>query len=144
MLKLDFNKENDIMETNLDRVYKSDSSLETEGIWFRVSEETRFLVKRFGGSNSKPVQAALAKYHKPYARLIEKGTIADATLKKIMAETFVSACLIDWEGVVIDKKDTPFDKDIAVKFFTQLPDLLEDLWAYATSGENYREELGNS
>lgn len=130
------------MKTNLDSAYKNAENLEKEGVWFVVGK-AKFLVKRFGGSNSEPVKRALATFHKPYARMIAKDMVSDDDLRAITAKTFVHACLLDWSGVEINGKEEPFEKELAIKFFLALPDLLEDVFAYAQDGSNYREELGN-
>ena len=132
------------MKTNLDSLFKSDSVSETKGIWFNISETTGFLVKRWGGENTHSIKAALAKYHKPYARLIEMGTMDPEKEKEIHVKVFVHSCLEDWKGVEIDGKETKFEKEIAVKFLLNLPDLADTLIGHATDNKNYREDLGNS
>ena len=132
------------MKTNMDSIYKNDKALESGGIWFRVSPTTRFLVKRFGGANSEPVKRALAMYHKPYARQLSQDLLSPEEVALITAKTFVHSCLIGWEGVVIDDKETQFDKETAIKLLVNMPEMLEDLFSYAQDGANYREELGNS
>lgn len=132
------------MKTNLDKLFKNDKSLEESGIWLKLSEETGFLVRRFGGYNSQKVKSALAKHYKPYARLVENGTLDPIKEKEIMIKVFVESCLIDWKGVEIDGVETPFSMEIAVKFFTALPELSETIVNYASDSKNYREDLGNS
>lgn len=132
------------MKTNLDNFYKTNKKEEKEGIWFDISEDVAFRVKRFGGSNSEAVKRAMAKHHKPYARRIENGSLDAKKEDEIMAKVFVESCLVDWKGVEIDGKDTPFDVETAIKFFINLPDLRIELFEFATSAKTYREELGNS
>ena len=72
------------MKTNLDKLYKTNSSLEKDGVWFEISDDVAFLIRRFGGKNSEKVKLALAKYHKPYARQIEKGTLDPSKETEIM------------------------------------------------------------
>ena len=131
------------MKTNLDKLFKNDKGLEESGIWLKLSEETGFLVRRFGGYNSQKVKSALAKHYKPYARLVENGTLDPIKEKEIMIKVFVESCLIDWKGVEIDGVETPFSMEIAVKFFTALPELSETIVNYASDSKNYREDLGN-
>jgi hypothetical protein len=52
--------------------------------------------------------------------------------------------MVDWKGVVIDGVETPFSKEIAIKFFCNLPALFEAIYSYATAIETYKEDLGNS
>lgn len=131
------------MKTNLDKSFKADSTMEKEGIWFEISEDVRFRISRFGGSNSTAVKKAMAKYYKPYAKAIEKDLLSEEKQKKILAKSFVDACVVDWEGVEIDGEPTPFSKEKAVEFFCALPDLLDTLVEYASNQEHYKEDLGN-
>lgn len=136
-------KEEISMKTNLDKLFKNNPKHENDGIWLNISEETGFLVKRFGGDNSNQVKAALALYYKPYARLIEMGTMDPKKEREIMLKVFINSCLIDWKGVEIDGSPAEFSKEAALAFLLELPELAETLMAYASDSKNYREELGN-
>lgn len=131
------------MKTNLDKIFKTDKSVEQKGIWFKISEEIGFLIKRFGGYNSPDVKAAMAKHYRPYAKQIESGTLSYEKEREVLTRAFVDAVVIDWKGVEIDGVKQPFEKELAVKFFLGLPDLLETLTQQATDASNYREDLGN-
>jgi len=132
------------MKINLDKSFKTDRKMEIEGIWFEISEGVRFKIARFGGSNSVEVKKAMAKFHKPYAKAIEKSLISDEKERSIYCKSFVHSCVIDWEGIEIDGEIAPFSKEKAVEVFCQLPDLLDTLVEHASSQDNYKEDLGNS
>lgn len=132
------------MKTNLDQFYKTDKKLETEGIWFNISEECGFLMRRFGGFNSTEVKKAMAKYYKPYAKMIKAGTLPAEKENLVMVKTFVESSIIDWRGVEIDGEEADFSFDNAVKLLTELPQLADTLIEYASSYESFKEDLGNS
>jgi regulator of PEP synthase PpsR (kinase-PPPase family) len=132
------------MKTNLDSMFKTSISLEENGTWFMISDKTGFLLKRIGGANASKMKSSFAKYYKPYAKQFENGTIDPLKEKEIMAKVFVESCLVDWKGIEIDGKETPFSKEVAVDFFKSLPDLMDTLSAQATDLNNYKEDLGNS
>jgi hypothetical protein len=132
------------MNTNLDSLFKTDSSLESEGVWFKISNETSFCMKRFGGANAQKVKLAMAKYHKPHARLIEMDALSLDEVNKIMAQVVAHSCLVDWKGVVIDGQDLPCNPDNAVKLFCSLPELFNTLFGYISGVESFKEDLGNS
>ena len=132
------------MKTNLDQFYKTNSSLEKNGIWIMISDETGFLVRRFGGGNSDKIKMAMAKYHKPYARQIEKGLLSSEKEQELMTRAFVESCVIDWKGVEIDGEMTDFSVDKAVEFFTALPDLTNEVLTQSQEVDNFKEDLGNS
>lgn len=131
------------MKTNLDKYFKTDSKLETEGVWFDLDDNVGFLVRRFGGNNSPSVKAAMQKHYKPYARQIEAGTLDQKKDLEIGVKVFVNACMLDWKGVEIDGKEVPFSKEAAVDLLIKLPDLSKALIDYAQSLDSYKVDLGN-
>lgn len=132
------------MKTNLDGLYKTSSNFETDGIWMNISDDVAFKVRRFGGKNSDKVKRALATYHKPFARQIEKGLLDTDKESELVTRAFVESCVVDWQGVVIDGEEKDFSTDLAVSFFKELPDLLEEIMAQAQVADNYKEDVGNS
>lgn len=131
------------MKTNLDSLFKTDGSFEKDGIWMEISDKTAFKVKRFGGRNSQHIQSVMARLSKPYTKQIEMKTLSEEKDYEITVRLFVETCLVDWKGVEIDGEIKPFEKELAVEFFTALPDLLKVLINYASDLANYKEELGN-
>lgn len=132
------------MKTNLDDLFKNDESLEKEGVWFTIKEGIGFLVRRVGGSNSKKMEAALARYFKPYAYQIQNGTLDEKKERQIVTRVFVEACVVDWKGIEIDGKIAPFSVETAIEFFMNMPELFDAVQQYARDSKNYREHLGNS
>lgn len=130
--------------SNLDSLYKNNEKFEKEGIWFSVSDDTAFLVRRFGGYNSHKVKSAMARYYKPYARMIELGTLGEEKEREIMLKVFIESSIVGWRGVKIDEKEVEYTFDAAFNLLKKLPDLADSLLAYASESKNYREELGNS
>jgi len=131
------------MKTNLDKFYKIDSGLSESGIWFDVTDGTGFKLRPFKQSNPR-IKAAMANYFKPYARQVEMGTISIEKQLEIQIKIFIDVCLVEWKGVEIDDRPAELNKENAMKFFTQLPDLFETLWKHANDFNNYKEDLGNS
>jgi hypothetical protein len=132
------------MKTNLDKSYKTDKNLEKEGIWFDVSETAGFKIKRFGGMNSPSVKAASAKFYQPYAKLVSNGSLPMEKEREIMIKTFVASSIVDWKGIEVDGKETPFSFDACVAVLIELPELADSLVEYASAFKHYREDLGNS
>jgi len=138
------------MKTNLDKIFKTVTKDEVEGIWLEVSEKTKFLVKRFGGKNQKDIKIKMAKYYKPWAKLIEKGMLPEEKERDIYNRVFIECSLTDWMGVELDGKALEFNYDNAVLLLGHLPELAETLIAYAMDVANFvedevgPEDLGNS
>lgn len=132
------------MKTNLDSLYKTDETMESEGIWFQASDTVKFRCRRFGGMNSTRVKAISSKYFKPYTKQIEMNTLPDKIQREIVVKSFVEACMVDWEGVIIDGVSMPFTVENAVLLLTRLPKLCDDLIEYSSKFDHYKEDLGNS
>jgi len=133
------------MKTNLDSLFKTNKQLEQSGVWFRISPETRFLLRRVGGDNPH-YSEAMAKYHKPHAKMIELNTLSDNMKVEILAKIFCDACLVSWEGVEIDGQMVECNFENGVKLFKQLPDLFDTLFKEASKLDSYKEsvqDLGN-
>ncbi len=135
------------MKSNLDSIFKTNKSLESEGIWLDISEEVGFKVKRFGGYNSSEVKLALSKLYKPYAKMIENNALSESKEREINVRVFVESTMTDWKGVEIDGKIADFSIENAVKLLLGLPDLFDTLVKHASDYSNYKEEykqdLGN-
>lgn len=130
------------MKSNLDGIFKRDTTLEREGVWFEVSSGTQFLLRRFGGSNIE-VKKAMLKFYKPYAKLIEKNLLPESKEKEVYVKAFVDSSLIDWKGVEIEGEEAPFTFDNAVKLLVSLPELTEALMEHSQDQSNFQEEVGN-
>lgn len=133
------------MKTNLDKMFKNNSELEDKGLWLLISEEPEigFLVRRFGGENESRVKAAMAKYYKPYARLIQNESLPAKKEKELVTKIFVDSCLVDWKGIEVDGSAVPYSKEKAIELLLSRPELLSTLQEYASDTKNYREDLGN-
>ena len=132
------------MSSNLHKLFKMDSSLEQDGVWFEVTDTTKFKIRRFGGSNTK-LSAAYAKHYKTKARLIESGQLPENESRRIFTSIFVESCLVGWEGVTDeDGNEIPFTVENAMNLLSDLPELFDTLWGEAKNQNNYREDLGNS
>lgn len=124
-------------------MFKTSKSFENEGVWFKISPTVSFCLRRFGGSNAGRVKVAMAKYHKPFARLIQDDALPIEEVNKIMAKVVCDACLVDWKGIQIDGKDAECSFENGVKLFTTLPELFNKLFEYISGSESFKEELGN-
>lgn len=133
------------MKTNLDSLYKTNSSLEDSGIEMEVSKGVAFQVRRYGGKNAHRVSKAMAKYHKPFANKIATGNLSQEEIDRIDAQVFTEACVVGWSGVCDSEgKPLEFSFDACVEILSGMPDLLRALMINSTQFENYREEVGNS
>ena len=133
-----------MIKTNLDKDFKTNEKFEREGVDMALNEKVSFRVRRFNGTNPR-VKAAMAAHYKPYARLIEMGTLDQAKEQEIQIRLFIDVCLVGWEGLEDDKGEPiPFSKENAFEVLKSLPDLFNTLWQNANSADPYKEIVGNS
>jgi len=131
------------MQTNLDKLFKTDKALQDGGVIFAIDDKTSFQVRHFAAGNPR-VKAAMAAHYKPYARQIELGTLEQEKSDEITVKLFIETCLVSWQGVEIDGQTVECNKENAAILFKRLPMLFDALWKHANDYQNYREDLGNS
>ncbi len=131
------------MQSNLDKLFKTDKKLQEDGIDFVIDDKTSFRVRHLTQSNPR-VKAAMAQHFKPYARQVELGTLPPEKEAEINQKVFIDVCLVSWIGVEIDGKEAECSKENASKLFKELPELFEHLWKYANDFTHYRIDVGNS
>jgi hypothetical protein len=130
---------------------KTDSKKEMEGVEYIFPDGAKVILKRFGGSNQVLCSQMMAKYHKPYARQLELGSLDPKTANGLMAKVLVESCMIGWSGFTeiqigaegsVDV-EVPFTKEKAIKVFSEAPEECTKLLNFATDHNNYRVDLGN-
>lgn len=132
------------MQTNLDKLFKTNKNLELDGVWLWVSDTTAFLCARYGGANSIKVKASVAKFYKPVAKMAEVSGLSPEKDLEISVKMFVHSCLLDWKGVTNeDGSEIEFSFDNAVKLLTSLPELFDHLVSNTRNVDNFKEEMGN-
>jgi len=132
------------MSTNLDSMFKTNKDLEVSGVNLIFDNGVMFRVRRFGGGNSQRVKQAMNKHYKPVAKLLESGALPADQDHEITVKAFVESCLITWEGIEKDGKVLEFSEHNAIELFKSLPELFRVVFDYASSGDSYKEDLGNS
>ena len=135
--------------TDLYKMFETDSSLEREGFWYKVSENTGFLLARAGGHNTRFVKALEVKT-RPYRRQIENGTLDGELGNELLRDAFAETVILDWTGVSDrNGKAVKFSPKAAAALLKELPDLFADLQEAASKSANFRkggieEDAGNS
>lgn len=133
------------MKTNLDKYFKTDESLETEGVWFAVTDDTQFLVRSFtSAKNVAKIEAARERHFRPFSNQIKMKTLKPEQEQEILYKVFIEACMVDWKGVEIEGVVTPYSPEACLKLFKLLPQLAADIISWSNEKQNYKEVLGNS
>jgi len=131
---------------SLYKQFKTDEKYEVDGINIEYGTGTNnkpitFRIARAGGSNQKYLKL-LESRTKPYRRQLQNDSLDLKVAEKIFLEVFVDSVLLGWENVE-DAAGVPlaFTRDNAIKVFTDLPDLYNDLREQAAKSSLFRAEI---
>lgn len=134
---------------NLFKAFKTNSTLESDGIWLEYGQNSkgdpiRVRIARAGGTNVR-FSKVLERLTRPHKKAIEMGLLDNETAQKLFQEAYAEAVVLDWQGVE-DENDQqiPFSKDAAVKLFQDLPDWFRDIKEQADNVQLFREHLRSS
>lgn len=97
-------------------------------------------IHRAGGSNRNYANA-LQRNLKPHRQRYERGLLDEETQKEIVMKSFVEGVVVGWRGVTdAAGKTMVFTPENAIKLFTDLPDLYNDVKAQADDAATFRDE----
>ncbi len=131
---------------SLYKQFKTDAGLERLGVVLQYGQNSKGLpigirIARAGGTNeqyAKRMEAAV----KPYRRQLQNDTMDRKVLLGIVREVFCETVILGWENV--EDKDgnaLAFNKANAIKLFTDLPDLFDDVKEQSERSVLFREEV---
>lgn len=133
------------MKTSLYSMFKTDTSLETEGVELKYGETENgddivIVIARAGGSN-KQYQKALTTKLRPYRRQAETGTLAKEVADDIMLDVFAETVVKSWRNITdADGNVLQFNAENVKKVFRDLPDLYADVQSAAMSASVFKAE----
>ncbi len=132
------------MTSGLYKRYKNDENVEKTGVRLELGPNSKGLmmamqVARAGGTNTSHTKAA-ERHLKPYRRQLQSETMERKLLERKMMEIFVDGCLLGWENIE-DENEQPltFTRDNAIKLFTDLPDLYDEVVKHAGDATLFRQ-----
>jgi hypothetical protein len=133
---------------SLNKLFKTDSDKQREGIWLEISENAngticRMKIRPMGASNKEFVTKATSIRKKYSHRLKSMG---NEKQNELAMEAFIGTVLIDWENVedyrikVAEGQKAPlmeFNEENAKFLLKDLPQLYELISAESTDIENF-------
>lgn len=126
--------------TSIFDVWGTDAIMETGGVWIDYGQSGKFLIARSGGANTKFAKVLEAKM-RPYRRQMDQGKLDNEIANKVLMESFVEACLLDWANLTYqDGKTLKYSKQNAIKLFNDLPDLFGDLRDQSSKMATFQQE----
>lgn len=92
------------------------------------------------GRSNKAYGACIATAMKPHQKLIAANLFSKEDEEKMMLGVFVDSILKGWENICDEYgQPIPYSKEKALEMMTDLPELYEKLFAYASDFSNYTE-----
>lgn len=127
--------------------FATNASKESEGIDHKIDADPNkdgsiptFHIVRMGPKNRKFTRT-WAELTKPYARKMQAGTLDADTSQRISILVFVRSGITGWSNVFDQNEEPiPFNEENAVKLFTHLFDLFQELQTVALSMESFQDE----
>lgn len=126
------------MKQSFRDLYTFDRDCITKGIRFEIMG-SGFLLAHAGRSNPDWL-VAHERETAPFRKQMELDVLSREDDFKITLGVFTSAILLDWDGVDDEQGNPiPYSKKAAEKLFTEFPELMQDLRAFAANIANYRK-----
>lgn len=118
------------------RLFGTDKSRESDGVWFDYGDGVQFKLARAGGGNTEYAKARDRRFA-PHRRTLDR--MPNDQLTKIMAEVFAEAVVKDWKGVT-NEHGEPLACNHAnvVKILVDLPDLFAQVQREASEMSYFR------
>lgn len=126
--------------------YKTDETLEREGVWVDMGDGFHVRIARDGNPKHS---AAVSRLTKPFKQQIRRGTLGQEKLAEIAAQAMAEAIVLDWQGLYDDGKEIPYSQEKAYEILYNYPDLRRDIADLSSEMETFRamdeeEAAGNS
>lgn len=125
--------------------FETNKEAEVEGVEVEYGANAdktvpKFRISRMSKANKKYTKA-LERATRPHRRAIELETMNNDLAERLFMGVFVDTVLLGWSNVQDrEGKNIAFNKENALKLFTDLPELYDDLQEKAKKASLFREE----
>lgn len=121
--------------------YKTDKTLEENGVWVDLGEDVHVLVGRLTSKRTREVRRRLMR---PYESMRE---VPPELEDKINIQVMAEAVLLDWRGITDEEeKAIPYSREAAIKLLSDFPDFRDEVAGASLRRDIFRanELEGNS
>jgi hypothetical protein len=131
---------------SLYKQFKTDESIEKEGVVLDYGEHAKFRIARAGGGNKRFLRAA-ENFRRKYRRQLGLDILKEEVAVKEAIDIYAKTVVLpqDWDVYWPDEngEDVPlsYSVDNVKMMFTALPDLFRDVQAQAMNSELFREVI---
>lgn len=132
--------------SSLSRKFRTDKSLEVQGVELDYGDGVIITVARAGGANKRFLKEG-QRIYKKYRRQIQLGILDEAIQTKLAHELYAKAVVLRWQGVTAEdigrEGEEPVDLTVenCTALFENLPDLWLDLQTQAQNAEIFKEHI---
>jgi hypothetical protein len=119
------------------KAFATNKKKEEEGVWVEGPDGAQFLIARMGNKRAQKLADRLMRPHRSAQR---KGSLADDVLVSVTRKVMAEAILLDWKGVKIDAKITPYTPELGLRLFEEIPDFVEFISDYAQQMKQYQDD----
>jgi hypothetical protein len=124
--------------------FKTNPSLETEGVVLDFGDAGKFRIARAGGANQR-FQRRVNQLSKPHRHAISLGTIDPIVLDEIMRTSYAETIVLGWEDVTgEDGEPFPFNKENCMKLFSDLPELFGQIIKASQQVAFFKQEMNEA
>ena len=119
------------------KLFGTDATKETEGVWESLSEDVKIKVARIGNPN---YQKVLQRLMRPHRRAVRRGTVDDSVIEQCVTKAIAETVLLDWEGLEEDGKKLIYSRAEAERLLTSFREFREQVTEIASEIEAFRTE----
>lgn len=115
----------------------SDPTLEEDGVWVDYREGSQIKIARVG---NKRFQKFYDLKMKPHRRAERAGKLSALLHTEILCECLAETVLLGWKGFTNGTAEFKYSKTNALELLKQSMDFRDEVTAYATDEEAFKQE----
>lgn len=121
--------------------FKTNKKAEQEGITLDYGDGQTIKIARAGGSNLRFEKATQNKMRK-FGLQAKHDLLEPEQMRTIFREVVAETVVLGWTGFTDeDGNDLPFNRENAIKVFTDLPDLFDDVLEQSRKASLFKENI---
>lgn len=122
---------------DLKKLYKTDESLETSGVWESIGNGIKVKVARFNNTNHKRIMEVLMK---PHQHSLRNNTLAEDVAEELLIKGMAKAVLLDWEGLEEDGVPVKYSNKESIRVLTEYKDFRSIVRSISESMEVFKHQ----
>ncbi len=125
------------MALDLDKQYKTDPSLEENGVWEDLGDGAKLLIARV---NNPAYVRAYRKVPRGIRRQFEAGNLTTSKDDDIICSVMAETILLDFKSLCVGDKAIKYSPESAKKILLEYPDFRELVWQIANETQRFHAD----